>query len=340
MKKVLGLIGMIAALLLVYMLAPKKDAAQLRAERLEPSFVAAEGKVETLPGYEVQVGAELTGRVERVYVKEGDKVVKGQVIARLESKDILAKLNEADAQQIVEKARLQEVSAGARTEEIEQAAAAYRAAAAEMDLATTNLDRYRKLNAEGIIPAAALEERKREFEVATNRMREASERKALLEKGPRPETIASQQSNIDRAAASKQYLERLLDKTVVTAPISGTVIQKNLHDGEVVYTESPLPLVVIADTEKVRINAEVDETDIGRIHVGDSVRIRSDAYPGETFSGKILEIADYVGSRQVVPNDSARNLDVKVVKVKISLPPGSPLKLGMTVEVLIKPQED
>jgi ABC exporter DevB family membrane fusion protein len=320
------------------MLAPKTETPSSPAENLGPAFVAAEGKVETLPGYEVQVGAELTGRIEKVFVNEGDKVKKGQIIARLASMDIRAKLNEAEAQRIVEEAKLAEVSAKTRAEEIGQAEAAHRAATAELELARINFDRYRKLSVEGVVPAAAFDEKQREMEVARNRLQETAEKKALLEKGPRSETIAAQHSVLERATASRQYLETLLEKTVVTAPISGTVIRKHLHDGEVVYTESPLPFVVIADTQKIRVNAEVDETDAGRIHLGDPVEIRSDAYPNIVFDGEILEIADYVGVRKVVPNDASRNLDVKVVQVKISLPTGTPLKLGMTVEVRIRPR--
>jgi membrane fusion protein, multidrug efflux system len=338
MSKVLALLGLAALLAMGYFLVLRNDVTPVRSEGVVPVLVAAEGRVETLPGQEVQVGAELTGRIETVLVKEGDRVKKGQVIARLESQDIVAKLNEAEAQRSVEKAKLDEVSAGARPEEIAQAAAAYRAASADLDLAQTNLDRYRRLSAEGVVPTAAFDESQREYEVARNRLQEAAERKALIEKGPRAETIMAQRMSVERAEVAKQYLERLLEKTVVVAPISGTIIRKNLHDGEVVYTESPLPLVVIANTEQTRINAEVDETDSGRIHVGDSVEIQSDAYPGKIFNGEILEIAQYVGVRQVVPNDPSRNLGVKVVQVKISLPPGSPLKLGMTAEVRIRPK--
>jgi ABC exporter DevB family membrane fusion protein len=338
MNKFLG-VALVAGLALVgYMLIPTEEVRPRADITLDPTIVAAEGKVETLPGHEVQVGAELTGRIQRVFVNEGDVVRKGQVIAKLEDKDILAKLHEAEAERIVAQARLDEVASGSRTEEIEEAGAALRSASAELDLAKANLDRYRSLSNEGLVPRAMLDEKQREFEVARNRVQEAAERKTLLEKGPRAETIRFHESSVQRAEAAKQYLERLLEKTVVTAPISGTVIHKNLHDGEVVYTENPLAVVVIADTTKIRISAEVDESDSGRIHVGDPVDIRSDAYPELILTGEIQEIADYVGLRQILPNNPAKNLDVKVVQVRISLPPGTPLKLGMTVDVRIKPK--
>src|SRR5262245_44468456 len=292
MNKIFGIAGLAALVAAGYILIPRPAAQQPVPTKLDPPFVAAEGKVETLPGREVNVGAELTGRIEKVFVNEGDIVRKGQVIARLESKDIRAKLDEAEAERIVAKAKLDEVAAGSRAEQIEEAAAAHRAASSELELARSNFERYRKLNSEGVIPTASLEEKRRVFEVARNKVQEAAERKALLEKGPTRETIVFHETTVQRTEASKQYLQRLLEKAVVTAPISGKVIHKNLHDGEVVYTESPLPLVVIADIEKMRINAEVDETDTGRIHIGDPVEIRSDAYPGVILTGEIQEIAD------------------------------------------------
>jgi len=337
MKILLGVIILATLLVLGYSLIPRTPV-QPEREAIDAPFVAAEGKVETLAGREVQVGAELTGRIEKVFVNEGDVVKKGQVLAKLESKDILAKLNEAESERIVAKARLDEVVSGSRAEEIEEAAAAQRAASAELDLAKANLERYRKLSTDGVVPTASFEEKQREYEVARNRLKQAEERKALLEKGPTRETIAVHETTVHRAEAAKQYLERLLEKTVVTAPISGKIIRKNLHDGEVVYTESPVPLVVIADTEKMRINAEVDETDTGRIQLGDPVEVRSDAYPRLLLTGEIQEIADYVGTRQILPNNPTKNLDMKVIQVKISLSPGAPLKLGMTVDVRIKPK--
>jgi ABC exporter DevB family membrane fusion protein len=335
MMKLIGVMGAISLLAVAYFLTSKTDRREVPSITVGQASVAAEGKVEALPGLEVQVGAELTGRIEKFFVKEGDAVQKGQIIARLEGKDILAKLDEAEAELVVAKAKLTEVASGSRREEIEEAAAAVRAAVAETELAKTNFERYQKLQSDGVVAKASLDEKSREYTVATNRLREAEERKTLLEKGPREETLTLHRNMVQRAEAAREYLRRLLEKTIVAAPLSGKVIHKYMNEGEVVYTESPLPLVVIANTEKLRVNAEVDETDIGRIHAGDAVEIRSDAYPELIQNGVILEIADYVGARKIVPNNAAKNLDMKVVQVKISLPQGSPLKLGMTVDVRI-----
>ena len=99
-----------------------------------------------------------------------------------------------------------------------------------------------------------------------------------------------------QAEAAVEYYKRLLDKAVIKAPISGKVIRKYAQEGELVNLSSAETLLAaIADVEKVRVNAEVDETDIGKIKFGDPVDVTSDAYTGKVFKGGIEEIADYVG---------------------------------------------
>ena len=109
-----------------------------------------------------------------------------------------------------------------------------------------------------------------------------------------------------------------------------------LEPGEIIIPETPL--AVIADVTKVRVNAEVDETDIGKLHVGATATISSTAFPGQIFQGRVEEIAAYVGRREMKPNSPVVNLGLKVVQVKIALLETHPLRLGMTVDVKIPSQ--
>lgn len=79
----------------------------------------------------------------------------------------------------------------------------------------------------------------------------------------------------------------------------------------------------------------MDETDSGRVKVGDPVDITSDAYRGTVFRGRVKQISDYAGARKIRPSNPAVNLGLKVVQVKIELFEKTPLKLGMTVDVKI-----
>jgi multidrug resistance efflux pump len=123
----------------------------------------------------------------------------------------------------------------------------------------------------------------------------------------------------------------------VVSPIGGTLIERYLDAGEIVIPEKPI--AIIADTAQLRINAEVDETDAGRLHLGDPVEVRAYAYPGKVFKGRIEEIAHYVGKREIKPNNPAANLGLKIIQVKIALLETTPLKLGMTVDVRIMPSK-
>jgi ABC exporter DevB family membrane fusion protein len=300
-------------------------------------IISAEGKLEARPGAEMDVGSALTARIERFLVKVGEHVDKGQVIAELDSRDIAARLREAETALAVAKAKRNEVAAGARTEEIMQARAELQRAQSEQVLAKKEFKRAGELFKDKFVSQAALDESDSAYKVATARVAEAAEHLRLLESGPRRETLALREAQVAQAEANVHYVRSLLDMTHVKSPISGTLIERYLEVGEVVMPEKPL--AAIADTSQLRINAEVDETDAGRLHVGDPVAVTAYAYPGKVYKGRVEEIADYVGKREIKPNNPAVNLGLKIIQVKIALLEATPLKLGMTVDVRITPVE-
>lgn len=341
MKKIFIVIGLIFLLIAGYVVFSDKKGAESKTEVMPKTetvkYVAAEGKAEAMPGFEVEVGSEIDGKIAEFFVNEGDKVKKGESVARLENRDVQAKLKEAEAELTVAKSRLKEVASGAREEEIKRAKAALEGAIANMDMAKKELERYERLFKESVITKSSMDEKERAFKVAAARVKEAEEEVRLLEKGPRQETLQFHEDAVKRAEAAIEYYKRIMEKTFITAPISGKVIRKYLQRGEMVSKEVQPYLIAIADVERIRINAEVDETDIGRIKIGDPVEVTSYAYPGEVFKGAVQEISDYAGIRKVKPNNPAKNLDMKIVQVKIELKDKVPFRLGMTVDVRIMP---
>jgi multidrug resistance efflux pump len=331
-----GVFALIAFVVAWLLSTPTEPAAPAPAPHLR--IVAAEGTVEAMRGHEAEVGSQLTGRIEQFLVNEGDWVTAGQVIAVLDNADTLARLDEARGELAATRAKLREIVSGAREEEITQAAAVLAARRAELELADAELARHQRLSEQGILAASMLNEREKAYRVAAARVTEAEEQLRLLENGARRETVELHERLVEKAEATVELYERVLEKSSVRTPIAGKVIHKNLQEGEVVYAEAPVPLITVADVGKTWINAEVDEIDIGRIAVGNRVDVGSDAYPDRAFRGRIAEIADYVGSRTVRPNDPARNLDMKVVQVKVILDDESPLLLGMGVNVRIHPE--
>jgi len=328
-----AIIALIAIGALIFLAHPR-SAARPPEPRARAAYVAAEGKVAAMPGYDIDVGSgELNGKVGKILVKEGESVSAGQVVAILENEETKAAVRRAETELLVARSRLAEVRSGARAEEVDEARAAWKGAKAVLRETGRQLERYRELRAQGMVSSATLDERQRAYDSARAAADQAEQRKRLLEAGPRAETVRLYADQVELAAAGLDYSRRLLERTYIRSPIAGTVIQRYLDEGEGVTPE--IPILAIADLDKLWLNVEVDETDIGKVKLGDAVEVSSDAYRGTTFRGRVRQISDYVGERKVRPSNPAVNLGLKVVQVKIELLDKTPLRLGMTVDVKI-----
>ncbi len=138
----------------------------------------------------------------------------------------------------------------------------------------------------------------------------------------------------ETSAADVRQIEAVLKKTVIRAPISGTVLQRLAEPGESLKEQAPI--ISIADLKKVRIEAEVDEFDAGRVALGSEVIVRAEGYDNLEWNGRVEEIPDAVVGRRLKPDDPGRPTDTRVLLVKVALTEPTPLKLGQRVEVEIK----
>jgi len=135
----------------------------------------------------------------------------------------------------------------------------------------------------------------------------------------------------ETAEATVRRLQAVLDKTRIYAPISGVVLSRLVQPGETV--KEGASLVTMANIKRTRIEAEVDEFDVGHVRVGDEVRISSEGYEGQDWRGKVEEIPDSVVGRRLKPQDPSKPIDTRVLLVKIAFSEPTPLKLGQKVEV-------
>lgn len=309
--------------------------------------IAAKGKVEPLT--EVRVGAKTIGRIKEISVKEGNWVKEGQVLAMLDDAELRAQLEQAKAAFEAAKARLEELLAGPRAEEREAAKAKLGEARAVLEEARAQLNRYTELLKEGAISHSQFDEVRMRHEVALAQYRSAQEQLKLVEAGAREEVKKAARAAVKQAEADLRHIQAQLQNTVVTAPISGKVLRKHLDIGDVVSIYLPQPLFTIADTSRLRVRAEVDETDIRKLKVGQEASVTADAYPGRSFQGKVVEIGEVLGKKGIRSENPAEMLDVKVLETKIELDPAfshqpsavslpAPvplLPLGLTVDVMI-----
>lgn len=191
--------------------------------------------------------------------------------------------------------------------EIAAAEARVAESAAEIRLAESELARAHNLLAKQIDTASRRDRAERDLDVA--RARRAT------------------------AAAEVKRLEARWEKTRVLAPIDGVVLRRLVDADETV--EPGQPIAVVADLSRVRIEAEVDEYDAGRIELGQTVEIVAEGYDGARWSGVVEEIPDAVSGRVLKPQDPGRPSDTRILLVKIKLDDATPLKLGQRVEVTI-----
>lgn len=147
------------------------------------------------------------------------------------------------------------------------------------------------------------------------------------------EERAAAEGRLLAANAAATQARAVLDKTQIIAPIDGVVVSRTIEAGESVAVGAPL--FVVADLRERRVEVEVDEYDVGHVGLGALADVSADGFVGQRWSGAVDEIPDALGPRRLRPLDPSRPTDSAVLLVKVSLPNGSPLKLGQRVSVRI-----
>jgi RND family efflux transporter MFP subunit len=137
----------------------------------------------------------------------------------------------------------------------------------------------------------------------------------------------------DAAIAGRDRLDALIAKTRITAPIDGVVTARHVQRGEIAAPGTAV--VTIADLNRLRIEAEVDEFDTARVALGSPVLITAEGYGPTKWRGTVEEIPDAVVGRRSRPVDPGRPIDVRVLPVKIAPAEPTPLKLGQRIDVEI-----
>jgi RND family efflux transporter MFP subunit len=137
------------------------------------------------------------------------------------------------------------------------------------------------------------------------------------------------------AVAAVSRLQAVLAKTRIVSPIDGVVIQRSVQPGE--HLETGEPIVTVANLDRLRVEAEVDEFDTGRVALDAPVQVTAEGYTGQAWPARVEEIPDAVVPRRLKPQDPGKPSDTRVLLVKIALDGKTPLKLGQRVEVEIAP---
>ncbi len=301
------------------------------------NLIAAPGRVEPASD-EIKVGAEVSGKLRAVLVEEGDHVTRGQVIATLENSDYKARLASAEAQLAHRNAELERIVNGSRNEERAEAFAVIKEAEAVVKNAQSQLARRQKLHQDGDISREEMERAERELQVAQARYEAVAQHHAFVDAKARHEDVAKAQADIQLAEANIAEARAMLEKTVIRAPLSGTILRKHLKSGETVIGSmgaTSTPVVTLADTSVLRVRVDVDETDVAKLQIGQKAYVRADAYGDKQFSGSVLRIGEILGKKNLRTDEPSEKVDTKILEVLLELEPNSQLKPGLRVDAFI-----
>jgi HlyD family secretion protein len=291
---------------------------------------------------EVQLAPDVGGRLLELRVAEGDRVAVGDVVARLDARDVELQIARARADRAAADAQLRFLQKGARPEEVRQARAQTDAAAAEAAAATAelkaaemDLERFELLLEANAGSRKQRDDAQARVDVAKERGRGAQERVAAsrevvarLEAGATREELDAARARVAAADAQIAVLEKARADATVPSPVAGVVTQKLADVGEVVAPGAPL--VVVTDLDNAWANLFVPEPLIPRVALGQLATILTDA--GDRVPGKVSYISPQAEftPRNVQTADERSKL-VYRVKVTVDNRAGT-LKTGMPVD--------
>ena len=280
-------------------------------------------------------------------------------LAELEAGSRPEEIAEAEAALKKAQAFLSELETGSRPQEIAVGEATVARARADLADAETNYKRVKDLYERQMAAAQEYDSAKAQYEAALARLQEATEQLKLIKegprkeeieqarsalaqaqqhfnlvkRGPREETIEQARARMEQAKANLGLTETRLGYATLVAPLSGVVLSKNIEPGE--YVAPGTPVVTVGDLENVWLRAYVNESDLGRVKVGQRVRVATDTYPGKAYEGRLSFIASQA---EFTPkNVQTEKERVKLVyRVKIDIPnPKMELKPGMPADAEI-----
>ncbi len=252
---VLVLLAVAVGLVLLYRLVPTSG------ER--PGRLQLSGNIEVT---DAEVSFRIPGHVRERLVREGERVARGAVVARLESADLEHEVALRQAEAANARALLAEMTAGYRAEEVAQVRAAHAQASAELSRAESDWHRQQALFEQGLVTAREAEAARTTFEVAQGRTREARERLGMLSKGYRPEQVDQARARLQQAEEALALARTRLGYATLAAPMDGVVLAENVEPGE--FVAAGTPVVTLGVLDPVWLRAYIGETDLGRVETG------------------------------------------------------------------------
>ncbi|NOX69371.1 MAG: HlyD family efflux transporter periplasmic adaptor subunit [Gammaproteobacteria bacterium] len=279
---------------------------------------------------DVEVSFKLPGWVKARPASEGQFIQAGDPVAELDSTELSEEVLMRQAELAAYRAELAALLAGSRPEEIAEAQATVRLAQAELNRLKLEYERAQTLLRSKTIAQEQYDSSLAAYEVGQARRQQAREQLKLVQKGPRQEEIDRARARLEQATQSRALAETRLGYATLNAPIGGVVLSENVEAGE--YVVPGVPIVTVGDLVNSWLRAYVNETDLGRVKVGQEVCISTDTYPDRVYAGSVSFISSQA---EFTPkNVQTAEERVKLVyRIKIDVPnTDMELKPGMPAD--------
>ena len=293
--------------------------AKVERQDLAKSVVAT-GKVQ--PITKVELKSKASGIVKKLRVDAGDKVKVGQVLAELDREEILARVSQAQAQLQASEANMKAAAADLQRAKVD-------AEGPDVPLLKRAYDRAQNMAKEGVVSVSALDDAQKNYELALNKQNVS---KALLIVGNAK--VGQAQAQVEQDRANLKQLTEQLAYTTIVSPIDGIVLSRDVEVGDAVSSilvlgSSATLVMTLGDISEVYVKGKVDESDIGKVYLGQPARIKVESFKDKTFTGKVTKI-----SPMGVEKDNVTTFEVRASINN----PGGELKANMTAnaEVILE----
>ncbi len=314
----IAVLVIIAAAVIFFMASrPKRDGNSIRMS----------GNIEVVS---VELSFRIPGRMISRPLDEGMIVRRGQVAASLDPTELQHSIAQQSASLGAARAQLAELEHGSRPEDIRSGEAAVKAAQADLSRWDAELARRRDLHKYGIVALTDVEVADANDKQAREKVDQTKQALALLRKGPRVEEIEQARAKADQAQAALAESQTQLTFCTLRSPVDGVVLAKHIEPGEQVAAGTPV--LTVADLHDIWLRGYIDETDLGRIQLGQKVRVTTDSFPGKVYDGTISFISSEAEfTPKTVQTQKERVKLVYRIKVTIANP-NLELKPGMPAD--------
>ena len=326
-----GVIVVILAVIVVGLVAATKGGTKIDPSKLGKvekgdlaKSVVATGKVQ--PITKVEIKSKASGIVKKLYVEAGEKVKKGQILAELDREEIEASVRSSEAQLLSAESNTAAAQADLKRAEVD-------AEGPDVPLLKRAYERATGMEKEGVVSASQKDDAQKAYELAVNKQNVA---RAQLIVGKAK--VAQAQADVQRNKANLQQLKEQLSYTTIVAPIDGIVLSRDVEVGDAVSSilvlgSSATLVMTIGDTSEVYVLGKVDESDIGKVYLGQPARIKVESFKDKSFTGKVTRIS---------PMGTEKD-NVTTFEVRVSITnPGGELKAAMTAnaEIILEEHKD